>query len=600
MTDEATAGPLHGASPCGGGGSASGENQSFTGEDQVGEKVTQEPNGTTVSAGWFGPTPSTFGWLHVPVGGRARGGVVICSPIGHDYRLAYTTLRLLADRLAARGIAALRFDYHGTGESGGSAEEPDRVESWLQSGADAVAFMRGCSLGWVGMVGMRLGSSLASSIARGVGGVNGIVLWDPSTGRQFLSEQRALAGLALGLRTRVDGSQEIPGVVLAGQTVGDLRQLGGEDRPERPAPRALCLIREERPLDQEKLAARLPGVLVEWGTAEGQSDLMDSPPECQVVPARTIDRIVEWVVEQCPNSDSSLESVALRPVIALDGARAVAETAVITSGSGLFGIVSEPVRPLGGPTVVFLNVANDHRSGPNRMWTVLARTWAQAGIRSARFDLSGLGDSAIREGQPREVLRTPEHFDDVLEIAGTISPEDPSEVVLVGLCSSGYQVIESAFELRPRAICSINPIFSFPVPEVEAGRPMDSRRRVARPRTAIVDAFRRDNILWPLMERFPKALWFCRNLISPRRSGLWLSQLDAAGVNTFCMVGEYEARQIHGGSERTIKRLASKGRLVMRIVPGLDHDLLTEESRTTVDQELTSHLARLFPDADLT
>src|SRR2546430_14798006 len=72
-----------------------------------------------------------FGWYHV-AGGPARRDIaaVVCSPIGHEYTRSHRTVRHLCDRLARQGIAALRFDYHGTGDSPGSELDPDRVVRW--------------------------------------------------------------------------------------------------------------------------------------------------------------------------------------------------------------------------------------------------------------------------------------------------------------------------------------------------------------------------------------------------------------------------------------------------------------------------------------
>ena len=65
-------------------------------------------------------------WYHAPEV-RSGQGVVICPPLGHEYISAYRSLRELADRLAAAGVAVLRFDYHGTGDSAGEDDDPDRM-----------------------------------------------------------------------------------------------------------------------------------------------------------------------------------------------------------------------------------------------------------------------------------------------------------------------------------------------------------------------------------------------------------------------------------------------------------------------------------------
>jgi pimeloyl-ACP methyl ester carboxylesterase len=559
-------------------------------------EIRHERDGTAVMAGWFGDDRPLFGWVHLPVGRRARGGVVIFPPIGHDQRLAYPTLRALAGQLAAQGFLVVRFDYDGAGDSAGDPDDPDRINAWLRSGEDALRLVRGCGVTWIAGVGMRVGASLAAMVAERIQGVDALVLWDPLTGRAFLSEQRALARLSFGGTDQPDGAVEIPGLVLPSDTVEALRDVGISRTTGRLADRILCLTRSDRPSDK-KLSKRLSGSNVEWAEAAGQEDVIDRPPPHRIVPERAMGVITTWLAGVSPAAMVPVRTPALRTQVWLDGGPnglPVSERAIVTGTAGLSGIITEPLEPHGGPTVMLLNVSNDRRIGPNRLWVSLARRWAQEGFRSVRFDLSGLGDSGTWDGQDREVLRIPEHFDDVFEMAAHVSPEDPSDVVLIGLCSSAYQAIDSAFQLRPRGICAINPLFSFTVPELAAGEPMDSRRRVARHRTSVVAAFNRGHFLWPIMRRFPKALWFGRNLLSRQRPARWLEDLVEKDVVSFYMVSDYEARQLQSGSARTLNRLNAKGQLVLQIVPGLDHGLMSCTSRETVAEELTRHVHARF------
>ena len=152
----------------------------------------------------------------------------------------------------------------------------------------------------------------------------------------------------------------------------------------------------------------------------------------------------------------------------------------------MFGILTETPGSTSTTTVLFLNVANGNRTGPGRLWVDLARRWAGAGLRCFRMDLSGLGDSPVRhDRQQRLVLRAPEHFDDVAEACSQLCPEDPSNVVLVGHCTSGYQALESALAIKPRAVVALNPVTTFRLPERGAGLRTDPRRRIALPRNTM-------------------------------------------------------------------------------------------------------------------
>jgi alpha-beta hydrolase superfamily lysophospholipase len=68
-----------------------------------------------------------FGWYDAPTRGSARGGILLCNPVGDDSVRAHRPLRHLAQRLANEGFAVLRFDYDGTGDSTGDERLPNRV-----------------------------------------------------------------------------------------------------------------------------------------------------------------------------------------------------------------------------------------------------------------------------------------------------------------------------------------------------------------------------------------------------------------------------------------------------------------------------------------
>ena len=87
--------------------------------------IVERPEHTQV---WFGPeSRPLYGWVARPAGGVARGGAILCPPMGEEGRAAHRTFRRLAEELADAGIVALRFDYDGTGDSAGLQDDPDRV-----------------------------------------------------------------------------------------------------------------------------------------------------------------------------------------------------------------------------------------------------------------------------------------------------------------------------------------------------------------------------------------------------------------------------------------------------------------------------------------
>ena len=99
----------------------------------------------------------------------------------------------------------------------------------------------------------------------------------------------------------------------------------------------------------------------------------------------------------------------------------------------LVGILTEPdTGRTSGITVVMSNVGLNHRVGPSRVWVDLARRLAKHGIRSFRFDASGLGDSAPRADLLTDIERSVLDLKDALD---WLTQNSSERFVLVSLCS---------------------------------------------------------------------------------------------------------------------------------------------------------------------
>ena len=87
--------------------------------------------------------------------------VVIVPPLFEERKSAYGCLRRLAARLAGAGHPVLRFDYRGSGESGGSSAH----RRWQHLGEDLSSarqlLVQLCGRGGCALLGLRLGGTLA-------------------------------------------------------------------------------------------------------------------------------------------------------------------------------------------------------------------------------------------------------------------------------------------------------------------------------------------------------------------------------------------------------------------------------------------------------
>jgi exosortase A-associated hydrolase 2 len=138
-----------------------------------------------------GEDRSLFGVYHPPIAAADRDlGVVVCAPLGREYTKTHRALRQLAQRLARLGFHVLRFDYRGCGDSAGEPTEAS-LGSWAEDVSTAADELKDrAGLDKLGLVGLRLGATLALLAARERRDVEAIVLWEP-----VLDGRRHLAGL---------------------------------------------------------------------------------------------------------------------------------------------------------------------------------------------------------------------------------------------------------------------------------------------------------------------------------------------------------------------------------------------------------------------
>jgi dienelactone hydrolase len=501
--------------------------------------------------------------------------------------------------MTARGVCTLRFDYDGMGDSAGTGNDPHRVRSWLDSITAAVATMRASGVESVFVVGMGLGATLAAQVVGADEHIDGLVLWDPEpSGKAYLSRQRALSALSFNVSTTTrDGSLDLPGIIVDSLTAADLRKVDLSNLGKSQT-RMLILVRPDR--DASRLQDRLRGDLVEWGEAIGHALLIDDGMQI-TVPKEALDRIVKWVDTHAAHEPQLISVPGWTGPVSIpgpSGRSSIVETPVWVGDTGLFGIVTEPPVYNAGPTAVFLSVSQGHRIGPARSWVDLARRWAETGQRSIRIDFSGLGDSPLRHKEQQTFeWCAPEAFDDVEEIARWCSPSDPSNVILIGLCASGYQAIDSAFSLTPRGLVAINPSVAFLPPEVRDGGSMDPRRRVVMDSSPLQERFRSDSPLVRVRRKFPRLAWRAKMWRTPsrQRSAAWLQELDAVGSDVLIVSGEESFRPIrYGAPPRLLNQLEGRGRLRLACLPELEHGLLIGSQRLEVQDLVTEHVRMRF------
>ena len=594
------------------------------------------------SAGTPAPVPITFGpparrlfgWYHAPRPGLARSpAVVLCSPIGHEALCAHASYRCLAERLAASGYPALRFDYDGTGDSCGSDEDPGRVGSWLASIGCAIDALRGWSRAeGVFLFGVRLGATLAAVAAAERGDVQGLILWAACpSGRSFLRELRVLhAAQGLPVAHEEGDYEEAAGFVFTRETADALGRLDAASLIARPAPAALLIGRDDLP-DAPRLGRSLAalGTAVTRAEWPGYAAMMRDPQETQI-PHAAIGSLLGWLKErstavpaEAPRKPTPGPPVATSLPVATDVY--VEEPLRWGDAPRSFGVLTRPRGAGGRPAraaVVLLSVGANHRVGPGRMYVTFARQLAAGGFPVLRLDLPGLGDSAEGGESARRFLYSDAAVPNVRDALSALSERCGAErFVLIGLCSGAYAAYRTAAEdPRVDAQVLINP-------QTLDWKPGDSlevllRRGYYRPSHSYLTLLGRGDALKRVLLRqvdvkgICGALWgrlasasqvALRSLLSrPLRgrayetpAGRNFRRIAERGADTLLLFAAgdtgLETTLLHlGTSARAIRRLNG---LRMEVIEGADHVFTQKAAREKLLSTVAAHLARRYPGA---
>jgi pimeloyl-ACP methyl ester carboxylesterase len=417
---------------------------------------------------WLAENHHLAVWLHLPATLQVRRcSVVICPPIGFELTHSYRSLRRLADLLSSRGFPVLRFDYRGSGDSGGDAFTPGLVRSWLDDVASVAALGRELTgAGETALIGLRLGATLAAHAAA-ASVARHLVLWAPVTsGRAYVRQWEALQRVAGN--TGSDEFLDAGGFVLSKEAARDLKGLELESAKVPPGSRVLHLWRDDLPRSVDPLPDSWPeGSTVEALESTGFADLMATPQDTRI-PAESLNHIADWLSEGTGSRSVALTDSTWRSRVTLrtrtdEGPPSFRETLVTVPGPApLFGVATAPSVSPSATTVVLCNAGSVHHVGPHRSYVELARALAVAGVPSIRFDLRNLGDSlggpSADENHPYPATALEDVAAVVEWAAGRAGCE---RVVVAGLCSGAHAAFHAGLEIpHPSlaAVVLINPL----------------------------------------------------------------------------------------------------------------------------------------------
>ena len=157
-----------------------------------------------------------FGVLHRPLVDKPAPALLICSGFAGTKCGKYRILVRLAQALAEAGIAVLRFDYRGAGDSEGDFEHVT-LSTHIE---DTVFMLRHLSAdplldrSRIGILGRSMGGAVAVSAAAQVGWIKSMALWAPvfngAPWREWMLRANPNPSGTLGIQWGKENFLEIP------------------------------------------------------------------------------------------------------------------------------------------------------------------------------------------------------------------------------------------------------------------------------------------------------------------------------------------------------------------------------------------------------
>jgi alpha-beta hydrolase superfamily lysophospholipase len=414
-----------------------------------------------------------FGWLHAPVGERASDvAVLICPGLLGDELVPYCALRVLADRLARAGYWTARLEYPGTGDSCDQAVEHagSHWTAWRESVEHSIDWLRATSgARSVMLCGVRAGAMLATVAASSRTDVAGFLFFEPTiSGRSYVRELTLDAELHGG-RVLPSGEIEVGEFRFSAATVSAIAATDLREAVPRAGQKLAVFARGE--------SKRLESVLASWRQAgvdavnHGWSDDLNSMmghPTFDAVRLPTFHEVIDWMNGAFPLTaaapvDGPLTRLPEAAVLHPPGC--IEKTLNFGPEGRLFGILCDPENGPSSQSVIIVNGGRDPRYGASRQGVELARRLSRSGISSFRADFSGLGDSLGPAGTENILSHSfTDRTADIRAMISALQAKGYRKFTVQGICSGAYHAFHAALaDTRISGLILVNqPLFILP------------------------------------------------------------------------------------------------------------------------------------------
>lgn len=366
--------------------------------------------------------------------------VLLASSWGFEEICTRKFFRAMAEEFAARGLASLRFDYPGTGDTADIPPSAWRAGCWLDSvkrHAQLLKKFSGCQR--IILVGQGIGAALAYEASGAIQGLAGIALLAPVLdGRSYLRELSVWSRMSEPLTANIaEGHLVLGGEIIAKPLTDDLRGLKVKARNVY-APVFLA------PREEQAAAAALCDELRAFGVSVYQRTFDEyqalvSNLTLQAIPQSLLSDLADWAEKLGARHVGSRTAAGQLSRHAVLHGEDFTETHLRFDSERLYGILCEPKTKMPGVgSVILLNASYERAAGWGRSFVTLSRDLARQGICSFRFDMANVGDSPPREGAPEQVLYTDSQQADVRAAIELMQKLSTGPIMVAGRCSGAY------------------------------------------------------------------------------------------------------------------------------------------------------------------
>jgi exosortase A-associated hydrolase 2 len=426
-------------------------------------------------AGFLETTPPLYTVVH-RVEGASKGTMLIAGPFAEEKKAAQRALVESARAFAQSGYDVLRFDWRGTGDSGGEFAHAD-VSSWLDDLRAAIKATRQMSDAPLTLLGLRFGAALCWQVASDENSpVENLVLWEPVTNGSSYARQnrqrsqiRAQMTQGAGEKSVVataasEGGFDFDGFFINDKLQDEMTKLDLQSSSLPKIKRLLLLQisgspRLKKPFEDLAGRARENGIETEIDNVTLEA-FWSSIGLIDTGAAR--ERTLQWLDKSAPSQpfethklrvfalSSSLEDMFQPGVPIAERKWDIYDTTEIAPGvsaatfsfqSGnekVHGVLYVPMKKEIHRCVILLHGWSGYRIGPGQLLSDTARELAKHGFAAYSFDFRGRGESELDVSQAslNTMIR-----DTARAVAILREQLGWEKFTLLGLCSGGEVAI---------------------------------------------------------------------------------------------------------------------------------------------------------------